>query len=189
MRWYPAGTGQTPLDPDEARGLLHDAASRGELNELEQLNIAQALLWAQGPLHRGRLEEELMSPSGLCQLHSRMFGDVWRWAGSFRGTEKSIGVAPYEIAAELKTACDDFSFWVGEASWDPREAAARFHHRLVKVHPFTNGNGRHARVVADLFLSGRGAAALRWPADRTDDIEALRRADGRDYALLNTLLL
>ncbi len=186
MRWFPAGEGQTPLDRDEARGLRFDVNTRGELDELEQINIVEALLWAG---RRGGADLDLLSPSGLCRLHQRMFGDVWSWAGSFRSTEKNIGVAPHQVPGELKKACDDMAWWIGEGAWEPRAAAARYHHRLVRIHPFVKGNGRHARIVADLFLAARGAAPLSWPEDRALYIGALRQADARRYGPLEELLL
>lgn len=156
---------------------------------MEHLAIAEALLRLRPRARRGALDGQLRSPSGLCELHTALFGDLWTWAGSFRTTEKNIGVAPHQIPAELKKACDDFSFWIDEGAWDLRLAAAHYHHRLVKVHPFVNGNGRLARLTADLFLDGRKTPPLRWPTDRDAYIQALRQADARDFTALDEMLL
>ncbi|MCP4241709.1 MAG: cell filamentation protein Fic, partial [bacterium] len=118
--WYDAGSGQTPLDADEVRGLLFGGLTRGDLNELEQVNITEALTWALG---RGRLKTELLTVDGLLGLHRRMFGDVWDWAGNFRTTEKNIGGAPYEKGSELQKACDAASFRLDEGNQEVREAA------------------------------------------------------------------
>ncbi len=186
MRWFSSGDGRTPLDPDEAAGLLLPAVSRGELNELEQVNITEGLRWAYG---RPQLAMELLSVHGLLTLHRRLFGDVWSWAGQFRLTEKNLGVAPEQVGPALKTACDDAAFWIGEGGRSPCERAALFHHRLVGIHAFANGNGRHARVVADLLLHHGGHAALTWPTDRARYIDALRAADSGRHALLLELLI
>ena len=185
MRWYGAGAGQTPIDPDEAKGLRFDALTREDLDELEQANITDALVWGRG---RRRLKTELLTVDGLLTLHKRMFGDVWSWAGTFRSTEKNIGVVPYQIGPDLQNACEDTAYWLDVAEWDPREAAARFHHRLVKVHVFPNGNGRHARVAADLLLHHRGVPPLTWPQSRSAYIASLRAADAQKYSPLLALL-
>lgn len=188
MRWFQVGDGDTPLDPDEARGLLVDVATRGELDELEQVNITDALLWA---YPRTRLATELLTVSGLFELHRRMFQDVWGWAGKPRRTDKNVGIAPNRIAPQLKQLCDNATSWFDEQVFPPEEAATRFHHKLVAIHPFSNGNGRHARLVADLLLMHRGASPLSWPSasDRTTYVSALRAADRGDYNPLLSMLV
>lgn len=142
---YPDGA--TPLDPNELGGLKHKHITKQiELNQLEQANIESGLRWLD------RQRAEVLSNSFATTLHARLFGDVWDWAGKFRKTGKSIGIDPVHIPVELRTLMDDAKFWAENKTYRPSEAAARFHHRLVKIHPFPNGNGRHARIMADAML-------------------------------------
>jgi Fic-DOC domain mobile mystery protein B len=127
-----------------------------------------------------------------CDLHKQLFGKVWKWAGSFRRTEKNIGVDPIQIAIQLRQLLDDARFWIENDTYPPKELAARFHHKLVYIHPFPNGNGRHARIMADALLTKlMGEPGIDWAGgfrlenmnERRDQyIAALRAADGRDYA-------
>lgn len=143
---YPEGA--TPLDPDEIEGLIPThVVNRGQLNELEQQNIAEAELW----LMTARLGK-INTEKNLKKLHVKMFGQVWAWAGTFRKTGKNIGVDAYQIAVELKNLCDDLDTWVEFSTYPDDEIAARFHHRLVYIHLFPNGNGRHARLATDILL-------------------------------------
>jgi len=140
--------GATPLDTDELQGLkFQHVTKRGELDELEQANIEQGLAW----LSRRR-SGTVFDDGFIRTLHKRLFGDVWSWAGSYRKTEKNIGIDPLHISVELRTLLDDARFWVGNETYPPLEAAARFHHRMVQIHPFANCNGRHARIAADIML-------------------------------------
>ena len=123
MKWFEVGDGQTLLDADERAGLRLPAMTRGELDELEQANITDALRWAYG---RKALAADLLHVTGLLDLHRRMFGDVWTWAGALRTTEKNIGVAPHAVASEVKKACDDMAYWLDQGGVDPREAAALY---------------------------------------------------------------
>lgn len=119
--------GATPLDPDELEGLkFGHVKTRGELNELEQVNIQSGLLW----LARRR-NGDVLSEDFIRRLHRRLFGDVWRWAGSFRATEKNIGVDPVQIGVQLRMLLDDAGYWAEHETYPALEAAARFHHRLV----------------------------------------------------------
>ena len=143
---YPPGA--TPLDPDEAEGLLlPHITNRTELDRWEQDNITEAETRA-----FRRKPKELLSIDFFCRLHGRMFGNVWRWAGEFRRSGKNMGVDRWSIGPELKKLLDDVQTWVEFDAYGPDEIAARFHHRLVSIHPFVNGNGRHARLIADLLL-------------------------------------
>jgi Fic-DOC domain mobile mystery protein B len=179
----------TPIDPNEVDGLLlSHIATRAELDVWEQSNIMEAEAWAFGRKHKNILGEKF-----ICRLHKRMFGKVWRWAGEFRRSEKNIGVPWWLIAAEVRSLCDDVSAWVDNASYPPDEIAARFHHRLVAIHLFPNGNGRHARTMADLLLVQRmdqprfswGSSSLTNAGDcRHRYIAALRSADEHDYDAL-----
>jgi Fic-DOC domain mobile mystery protein B len=177
----------TPLTPEEKRDLIAaHIAYRRELNEADQHNIARAQDWA---LARRR---DLLSEHFVKDLHKRMLGDVWRWAGKFRRTERNIGIHFYEIPAALRHLLEDVKAWVQYETYPPDETAVRLHHRLVRIHPFPNGNGRHSRLMADLLVMELGAARFTWgsaslqePGDvRRRYIEALRAADNHDYAAL-----
>lgn len=140
--------GATPLEPNETAGLrFAHVTTRGQLDDLEQSNIEQGLRW----LSRRR-GGDVLTEEFLRKLHERMFGEVWSWAGRFRMTEKNIGINPLLIQIQLRQHLDDVGFWVSDGVFSPLEAAARFHHRLVQIHLFANGNGRHARIAADTFL-------------------------------------
>jgi Fic-DOC domain mobile mystery protein B len=181
--------GATPLDPDEAEGLRVPAATRDDLNALEQVNILDALRWLEG--HRRRTPDSVADPEFLRTLHGRMLSAVWRWAGAYRATEKNIGCAPHDIAPRVRELCDDVKYWVEHRTHGPTEIAVRFHHRLTAIHPFANGNGRHARLATDVLLEALGSEAFTWGPEGTDldvagpvrdtYLEALRAADAGDY--------
>lgn len=182
--------GATPLDPGELAGLKHrHITTRGELNELEQANIQAGLLW----LARRR-RTDILSDTFQRELHRRLFGDVWKWAGTYRLREKNIGIDPRQIGVQLRQLLGDAGYWAQHGTYPPLEAAARFHHALVKIHLFPNGNGRHARICADIYLAQcfqhppvdweAGADLNRTNARRAAYIAALRAADGYDYAPL-----
>ena len=183
---YPPGA--TPLDPDEAAGLIPShIANHGQLNEWEMVNILDGEQWAFGRRH-----PDLLESTFVCRLHRRMFGNTWRWAGKFRTTEKNIGVDPIRIQPDLHDLCEDVKTQLAYASYPLDEIAARFSHRLVAIHPFTNGNGRLSRTLADLLLVQHGAPRFAWGAGnliadsevRQRYLAALRAADGKDYAPL-----
>jgi Fic-DOC domain mobile mystery protein B len=180
---YPEGA--TPLDPNELGGLKHKHITKQiELNQLEQANIESGLRWL------GRQRADVLTDRFATTLHSRLFGDVWDWAGKFRKTEKSVGIDAIHIPVELRTLMDDAKYWVENKTYPPSEAATRFHHRLVKIHPFPNGNGRHARIMADAVLERvYKAKPIDWTgghdlqkigARRTAYIAALKAADRDD---------
>lgn len=182
--------GATPLDPDEIAGLkFAHVTTRGELDELEQANIVQGLRW----LTRRR-GGDILADEFVCRLHHRLFGDVWEWAGKYRLTEKNIGIDPFQVPTQLRIHLDNARYWAEHDVFPPLEAAARFHHRLVQIHPFPNGNGRHARIATDVFLEDyydhkpiAWASGFDLQADnarRTAYIAALRAADGQDFAAL-----
>lgn len=183
---YPPGA--TPLDPDEAAGLIPThITTQEQLNEWELANILEGEHWA-----FSRKRKDLLSSRFMRSLHKRMFGNTWRWAGAFRKTEKNIGIDPIHIAAELKKLCDDVVYQVEHRSYPLDEIMARFHHRLTWIHPFPNGNGRFSRTATDLLLVQSGAPRFTWGAGnlvsegdvRRRYIDALRAADRRDYAPL-----
>jgi Fic-DOC domain mobile mystery protein B len=175
----------TLLDPDERRQLLlPHLATRAQLNEAEQENITDAAVWAFG---RSR---DVLSEHFLLSLHQRMLGRVWQWAGTIRDTERNIGVAIHQIRPQLRALLDDAAYQVEHATFPPDEIAVRFHHRLVFIHPFPNGNGRHGRLAADLLAVRLGRPRFSWGSEslgtgslvaidetRRRYIEALRAAD------------
>lgn len=179
--------GATPLDPDELAGLIPDhIATQGELNEWEQQNIQVGDDWAR------KQRKDILTEDFLRQLHKRMFGETWRWAGEFRRSDKNIGVDWLQIGVELRKLLDDVRYQVELGSYPPDEIAMRFHHRLVAIHPFANGNGRHARLMADLLVERLGRPRFTWGRVNLVDagetrqryIAALQAADARDIALL-----
>jgi len=176
----------TPIDPDEAQGLLlTHITTRGELDRWEQDNIAEALAWLEKTKPKDILNEDFVR-----KLHKRMFGNVWKWAGLFRQSDKNIGGPWWQISTDLKILCDDARLWIDRRDAPLDEIAVRFHHRLVLVHPFPNGNGRHARLMADLLLENiLDQPRFTWGSvnlSNTNDarrryIEALHAADKLDY--------
>lgn len=142
--------GQTPLEDEEKEGLLIKSIStKGELNEFEQLNIEQSIIWT---LRKSLTPEKLLSTKFILDLHKRMYGQVWKWAGTYRKTEKNIGIPFYEIPSQIKYLMDDSIFWFKNQTFSPEEFAIRVKHRLVSIHCFSNGNGRHSRLYADLIM-------------------------------------
>ena len=182
---YPPGA--TPLDADERASLIPGhITNQRELNEWEQLNILQGEAWA------GKQRKEILSEAFVRQLHKQMFGDTWRWAGQFRKSDKNIGVDWLKISVELRKLLGDVAAQIEHTSYPPDEVAARFHHRLVAIHPFPNGNGRHARLMADLLAERLGQSRFTWgsrslvdaSATRQAYITALQAADTRNYTPL-----
>ena len=181
--------GATPLDPDEAAGLLPShIVNHAQLNEWEMVNIVEGERWAFSRKHKNVLDSHF-----VCGLHKRMFGDTWRWAGTFRTTEKNIGIDPFQIPLALHNLCEDVKTQVAYKTYPLDEIAVRFSHRLVAIHPFANGNGRLSRTLADLLLVQHGAERFTWGAGsdlvadgdlRQRYLEALRAADKRNYAPL-----
>ncbi|MBL0311070.1 MAG: mobile mystery protein B [Bacteroidetes bacterium] len=142
--------GQTPLDEDEKEGLLIPSiATRGELDEFEQQNIEQAVEWS---LKRSFKQHEVFTEPLIKAVHKKMYGGVWGWAGAFRKTNKNIGVDKSQIPLELKNLLDDSVFWITNKVYEPDELTVRFKHRLVSIHCFPNGNGRHSRLMADIVI-------------------------------------
>lgn len=142
--------GQTPLDEDEKEGLLIPTiATRGELDEFEQQNIEQAVQWS---LRRSFKADAVFTEDFIRALHVRMYGNVWAWAGDFRKTNKNIGVDKWQIPTELRQLLDDVKYWYANNTYSPDEITIRFKHRLVSIHCFPNGNGRHSRLMADIVI-------------------------------------
>ncbi len=143
--------GQTPLDEDEIDELkIKTISTRGELDEFEQANIEKAIEWS---LKRKYSYQNILTTEFVKEVHKRMFADVWKWAGNFRKTNKNIGVDKYTIGQELRLLLDDCVFWIENKTFPEDEIAIRFKHRMVKIHLFPNGNGRHSRFCADILVS------------------------------------
>jgi Fic-DOC domain mobile mystery protein B len=179
--------GQTPLNEEEKDGLrILSITTREELDEFEQLNIEKAIQWTFGKKIK---TEQLFSEKFIKELHKRMYGDVWKWAGTFRTSEKNLGIKKYLIALELKQLLDDAIFWKENSVYNPEELAIRFKHRLVSIHCFANGNGRHSRLMADLimeklysnnFFSWGSTNLVKATETRSNYIQAVRKADNND---------
>jgi Fic-DOC domain mobile mystery protein B len=179
--------GQTPLNEEEQNGLLIPSiTTREELDEFEQLNIEKAIQWTFGKKWKA---EQLFSEKFVKDLHKRMYGEVWKWAGAFRESEKNLGIKSYLIPAELKVLLDDAIFWVQNDTYSPDELAIRFKHRLVSIHCFSNGNGRHSRLMADLimeklfnatFFSWGSSNLVKATDTRKAYIKAVKMADKQD---------
>ncbi len=179
--------GQTPLDEDEKEGLLIPTiATRGELDEFEQQNIEQAVFWS---LNRSFKAGNVFTKEFLKALHKRMYGEVWAWAGEFRKSNKNIGVDKYEVPTALRCLLDDVKFWYHNGTYSPDECTLRFKHRLVSIHCFPNGNGRHSRLMADIIIEkifkqphySWGADSLIKQGDQRDNyLKAIRAADKGD---------
>ena len=184
--------GATLLTAEEREELIPDYIStHGELNELEQQNIQNAVLW----LHRKR-KKNILDQGFVYELHKQMFNEVWSWAGNGRTSGKNIGIDWHHISTQLAQLIADTRFWIEHQSFSFDEIATRFHHRLVQIHVFPNGNGRHARLMTDLLLEAHDHPAFSWgmnasptPIENESDrrknyISALKAADQRSYAQL-----
>lgn len=182
---YPEGA--TPLDPDESAGLIPShVATQGQLNEWEQQNILEGERWAFSRRNLNPLSLQFSR-----DLHKHMFGRTWKWAGRFRTSEKNIGVDPRLIGLKSTELFRDVEAQLEHRSDPIDEIAARFHHRLVSIHPFANGNGRFSRTMTDLLLKSKSEEGFSWGGGslnageiRMRYISALRAADARDYRLL-----
>ena len=179
--------GQTPLSEEEKEGLrISSITTREELDEFEQLNIEKGIQWTFGKKIK---TEQLFSEQFIKTLHKKMYGEVWKWAGEFRSSEKNIGIKSYLISIHLKQLLDDALYWKQYETYEPQELAIRFKHRLVSIHCFANGNGRHSRLIADLIMEkiyhGNfftwGSVNLVHSTDaRSQYIQAVRKADELD---------
>jgi Fic-DOC domain mobile mystery protein B len=182
--------GQTPLDEEEKEGLLIPTiATRGELDEFEQQNIEQALQWTLG---RSFTTDIIFTEEFVRMVHRRMYADVWTWAGEFRKTNKNIGADKWKIPTELRYLLDDVRYWHEHNTYPPDEISVRFKHRIVSIHCFANGNGRHSRLMADIIIEKIyklpvftwGAANLSSSDARAAYLRAVKAADKGDHSLL-----
>ena len=188
---YPEGS--TPLTYDELGDLKpKHVTSQSELNAVEQMNIAKGLLW----LNKRKLAmADILDDEFVRQLHKQLFGEVWKWAGQYRKSDKNIGVDWLYIGIELRKLMDDVIFQIENGTYAYDETAVRFHHRLVVIHPFSNGNGRHARIITDQLLKSLSLPPFTWGGNdlrdyskqstvRNQYIKALRKADVGDMSEL-----
>ena len=187
--------GQTPIDEEESEGLkIPSISTKGELDEFEQKNIEEAILWTVGTKIK---VDKLFSESFIKSLHKRMYGEVWKWAGKFRQSEKNIGIESWRIPTELRVLLEDAKFWIENETYPADEIAIRFKHRIVSIHCFPNGNGRHSRLMADLiaekifdrktFTWGQSNSKLLNETEaRSKYLTALKKADSGDYTDLLT---
>lgn len=188
MNIFETDDNSTPLTEEEKQQLkVKWITTRTELNELEAKGIADAEIWL---LKTNK--KDILNETFIKTLHRKMFGEIWKWAGTFRTTERNIGAAPYEIQPKLKILLDDTKFWIENNTYSKKEIAIRFHHRLVQIHPFPNGNGRTSRIMADLIMRSFGHNGLDWGNGNLTEISklraryisALQEADKGNYALL-----
>ena len=183
--------GQTPLYEEERVGLkINSITNQVELDEFEQLNIEKAVEWT---IHKKIKPEIVLTEKFVKDLHKKMYGDVWKWAGEFRMTEKNIGIQWTQIGIELKNLLDDTRYWIENKTFLPEEIAIRFKHRLVSIHCFPNGNGRHSRMMADIIMesifqnkifSWHQSNMVKANETRNEYIKALREADNGDCTTL-----
>jgi Fic-DOC domain mobile mystery protein B len=181
----------TPLTPEERDGLLQTwITHRHELNEAEQANIVEAAAWARR--RRSLAARDLLTERFSKSLHKRMFDEVWSWAGTYRRSDRNIGIDAHRVPTDMPMMFDDVGYWIEHQTYLPDEIAVRLHHRLVAIHPFPNGNGRHARLMADLLIERLDALAFSWSSGtlinagelRASYIAALRSADHHDIGPL-----
>jgi len=176
--------GQTPLDEEEKEGLkIKSLTTQEELDEFEQLNIEKAVEWTM----RANLKpEKILTEKFVRDLHKRMYSEVWKWAGEFRKSEKNIGIKWTLIGIELKNLLDDTKYWIENKTYSPDEIAIRYKHRIVSIHCFPNGNGRHSRMMADIIMESifqkeiftwHQSNMVKADETRKEYINALRKAD------------
>lgn len=183
--------GETPLDEEEKEGLrLSSIGTRAELDEFEQLNVEKAIQWT---LSKKFTTEKILTEGFVRLLHQKMFADVWGWAGKFRTTEKNLGIKHSAIGTSLRQLNDDCLFWIENNVYLGQEIAIRYKHRLVSIHCFSNGNGRHSRLMADIIIShifnqqvfSWGRTTLSKESDeRRLYLNAIRKADKGEFAHL-----
>jgi len=183
--------GQTPLSEEEMEGLLIPTMStRGELDEFEQQNIEQAVQWTMSRSFRPDL---ILAEDFIRTLHRKMYANVWAWAGEFRKANKNLGIDKFQIPTHLKNLLDDVRYWYENNTYLPDEIALRFKHRLVSIHCFPNGNGRHSRLMADIIIEKiYKLDVFSWGAvhnfntkdTRIAYLKAVKTADKGDYSLL-----
>ncbi len=184
--------GATPIDDEEAAQLLPSHLnSKAELNAWEQSNIVSAVSWAR------RSRSLILTEAYIRELHKQMFNETWEWAGTYRTSNKNIGVDCSQIVSSVADLVKTVEYWISNETYSVDETAIRAHHRLVLIHPFPNGNGRHARLWSDIIAEKHNRPPFDWNNSklnvdgdgRKKYIRALRRADNNNYEALLDLLL
>ncbi len=183
--------GQTALDEEEKEGLLISSiTTREELDEFEQQNIEKAIEWTLG---RKFKQEKIITEEFVCELHYKMFSDVWKWAGDFRHTNKNLGGDWKQIGIRLKQLNDDCLFWIQKEVYSGEDIAIRYKHQIVSIHCFSNGNGRHSRLIADIIVnhifkkpifSWGGSSINKKGEARSKYLKAVKEADNGNMKLL-----
>ncbi len=188
---FQAKENKTPLTEEEKLELIPSLSTRAELNEAERTNILQARIWAMRP--RTLKRDDLVTDVFGRELHQRMFDHIWKWAGSYRKTDRNLGWEVHRLTEGVYNAFADARVWLQYETYPLQESAVRLHHQLVRVHPWPNGNGRHARLMADILVQSRGGDELTWGAGadivtqgkaRANYIECILKADAGDFAPL-----
>jgi len=183
----------TALSPEDRRALRQTwITNRADLNAAEAQNILSGSAWARR--RRGSRPADILTDRYAKTLHKQMFGDVWNWAGKYRERESNIGIPPHLISTEVTALFGDARYWLDHKTYEPDELAVRLHHRLVAIHPFANGNGRHTRLMADLLVERMGREPFTWGRRslveaselRASYIAALQAADNHMIELLLT---
>ena len=178
----------TPIDPDEADALIPThITTQSELNAWESQNIQKAVTWG-----LSRKRRDVLTAEFVRELHKQMFDQTWEWAGTYRRSNKNLGVRWEQVAVEVHKLLKDADFWLAQSVWSVWESAIRLHHRMATIHPFVNGNGRHARLLADVVLHNHDLPRIQWGESelytpggaRSLYLQALRAADEGDYAPL-----
>jgi Fic-DOC domain mobile mystery protein B len=174
--------GNTPIRPEEANQLIPRISTLGELNEYETLNILRAREWAFDS--RIMKSTDPLEEPYVRELHHRMFDSVWKWAGTYRQTERNIGCYPREIV-RIAQLLANTRYWIENKTFSTDEALLRFHYQLTRIHPFANGNGRHARMIADVAAVRYGREEFTWGARK----DLVAEGDARTWylAALRTL--
>lgn len=186
------------MDPDARQFLLPehaDVATNNELNELEALNIADAFAWADDQTWQ---TADFFTQHVLREIHAKMFDQVWVWAGTYRSREVNIGnCPPEEISTRLEQVLGNLSYQ-SENGRSAHDVCTALHHCIAQIHPFPNGNGRHARLVARLLAQTMGLerSSLTWGSTEYADedtrkaayISSLRAADDGDFGPLKSFI-
>lgn len=183
--------GATPLSPEQSADVKQSwITTRNDLNEAERDNIVKGAAWARS--RRGQSPTDLPTPDFALELHRRMFGEVWGWAGTYRKKETTPGIDPHRIQVDTPMMFDDIRHWIKEKTFSPDEIAVRMHNRLTFIHLFPDGNGRHARMMADLLIERMGGKSFSWGGGilsktgelRTKYIAAQKAADNHELGPL-----
>lgn len=185
--------GATP--GDDTSGLIQThLTSRGARNAAELDSISQAY---NKHIYRARKKKsgaEWLTDEFLCKVHRDMFGSIWTWAGKHRTEQINIGKEWHLIPEQTRILCENFRSWdADQSTMQTIEIAARLQNGLTRIHPFKNGNGRHARLITDIFFHSRGHPLPKWPqihleaqgdVIREQYIAAMRAADQGEFGEL-----